>query len=81
MTDTDHYLEYLREHNFVITLGEIMKTRFACEYRKHHSLLRGKGYEIDCERAKPASNNVYRVTVAVKAPAQYKYEGQQGVLI
>jgi len=81
VTETDHYYNFLKDHNFTVTLGEIMQTRFACEYRKHNTLLRGKGFDVKCERnSQDPSRNVYRVTPKVE-PVEYKYEGQQGILL
>ena len=42
-----------------LTLGEIMQTSLAAEYRARMTELRGAGWSITCERRRPASMNLY----------------------
>lgn len=62
-TETDAFLEWFHSMGNVITLGEIMQTRFGCEYRKHISLLRDRGINIPppVKYSKEPSKNTYRI--------------------
>ena len=75
MTDTDKFLSFFEFKNNVLTLGEILQTHFSAEYRKHISLLRNKGYKIECKlnKKKPSEN-----TYTLLAPIAIRYEGNQG---
>ena len=81
MTDTQSFYEYFREHNFTLTLGEIMKTEFACEYRKHFTLLRkapefiGKQIRVKLNKKNP-SENLYFVEEEAPAPTIFETDGQ-----
>lgn len=59
-------LDLFQVYGGKLTLGQIMKTKLACEYRKEFSLLRQKGYRIDCERASEPSNNTYHLMGPVR---------------
>ena len=67
MNDTTKFFNYLKKHGCV-TLGQIMKTRFACQYRKHASLIRAMGHSVKViiDREKP-SNNLYVLKINEKA--------------
>lgn len=70
MTDTDNYLKFLLERGSV-TLGEILKTHFAAEYRKHNTFLRHRGFQITCERnGMEPSKNRY----TIKPPVKFEIE-------
>lgn len=55
----EYALELFQVYGNKLTLSQIMKTKLACEYRKEFSLLRQKGYRIDCERGAQPSDNTY----------------------
>ncbi len=51
-------LEFFRQNGNRVTLGQIMQTSLACEYRKLFSMMRGEGYQIQCKlnRKEPSLN-------------------------
>lgn len=94
MSDTQEFRHWIEDRGGKATLGEILNTHFAAEYRKHASLLRREGYTIECVmNHKEPSKNLYILTPPqesrkeVKAPgmpvnvAFYKAEGGQGYLM
>lgn len=64
MTQYQQILELFRANGNRITLGQIMQTTLAAEYRARISELRHQGYVIVCEKGKRASENVYRLEPA-----------------
>ena len=76
MNSTDRFLEFFHSHGNILTLGEIMKTAHICEYRKHISLLRHRGYKIVCvENRKEPSKNTYTLApCATPSPVHFSYD-------
>jgi len=58
MSDTKHFLQWMTDRGGRVTLGEILKTTFAAEYRKHISLLRRMGHRITLKQnfERPSEN-------------------------
>lgn len=48
-------------NGYRVTLGQILNTTLAAEYRARMSDLRREGFFITCEKGKKASDNVYRM--------------------
>jgi hypothetical protein len=61
MTQHAYLLEMFRTHGGMVTLGQIMQTTLAAEYRARISELRRQGFVITCTKGKRASDNVYRL--------------------
>lgn len=60
ISQKEQLLKMFRDNDNVLTLGQIMDTDHACEYRKNISLLRKDNYEITCTiNAKVPSENIY----------------------
>lgn len=72
----DQVLRLFAEHGNVLTLGQIMRTTLAAEYRARFTELRREGYVIACELKRPASQNLYTLTPPVKFE-----ESGQGMLL
>jgi len=58
----DQLIELFRANDWKVSLGHILKTTLAAEYRARMSELRREGYVILLERGKIASENVYRMS-------------------
>lgn len=59
MTQKQMMLELFRKNNNVLTLGQILQTTLAAEYRARITDLRHDGYVIECARNKTPSKNTY----------------------
>lgn len=60
MTQKEYLLELFFTHGRMLTLGQILKTRLAAEYRARMSDLRRMGFKIFCnEDVKRPSRNIY----------------------
>lgn len=59
MTQHEHLLNLFRIHNHRLTLGQIMQTTLAAEYRARISEMRRLGFSITCCKGKTASENTY----------------------
>lgn len=59
MTQHEQLLALFRRHGNAITLGQIMQTTLAAEYRARMTELRKQGYVITCQKSKKASDNLY----------------------
>ena len=59
MTQKERLLQMFRENNNQLTLGQILKSDLAAEYRARISNLRGEGYRIECTKNKKPSLNTY----------------------
>lgn len=59
MTQHEQLLDLFRRNGLKITLGQIMQTTLAAEYRARISELRREGYVIYCEKGRTASANTY----------------------
>jgi hypothetical protein len=76
-SQTDNYLDWIKQRGGSVTLGEICQTTYVCEYRRFNSELRQKGYEVTVKlNRKEPSKNLYEV----KEPMKFDESGQ-GVLI
>lgn len=77
----ERLLEMFRANGNRLTLGQIMQTTLAAEYRARLSELRREGFTIDCiqNRQKP-TENLYILTEHVKYTQVYFHKGQ-GVFI
>ena len=58
MSQLESYKQFVRDHGWRLTLGEIMKTSFGCEYRKNNTLLRHEGWSVHVvlNRVNPGMN-------------------------
>ena len=58
MTQLTAYKSFVRECRWNLTLGQILRTTFAAEYRKLHTLLRHEGWKVVCviNRKAPGGN-------------------------
>lgn len=59
MTQKLMMLELFRKHNNVLTLGQILQTTLAAEYRARMTDLRHDGFVIELCRGKRPSENTY----------------------
>lgn len=72
------YREFIRHNSYELTLGEILNTSFAAEYRKYHSLMRQDGWTVGVElNKKEPGLNRYKFV----EPLVVKYDGDQAVFI
>lgn len=62
MTQEERLLQMFRDRGNKLTLGEIMQTTLAAEYRARMTDLRHRGYIIECERRQPPSLNLYSLS-------------------
>jgi len=46
MTTLEQYVDFIDQRGPMITLGEILDTKHAAEYRKQHTLLRKIGWKV-----------------------------------
>lgn len=78
MTSIESFEQFWIDSGYQLTLGEILKTHFAAEYRKYISLLRPKyeaqGYKIKVilNRKEPSKNLYVRESIN-----KYEFEGDQ----
>ena len=76
MSDTTSFLEWLRARGGRATLSEILVTRFAAEYRKHKTLLKKRGYNIEVlQDHKEPGRNLYVLTDPF-VPPHFESSGQ-----
>ena len=59
MTQHQQLIDLFRRNHNRVTLGEIMQTTLAAEYRARMTDLRKKGYRFVLQRGKTASANLY----------------------
>lgn len=59
MTQKEQLLDLFRKYGGTVTLGQIMQTTLAAEYRARMTDLRHQGYVIAFERGKTPSENKY----------------------
>lgn len=71
MTQRQHLIALFKEHGNTLTLGQILQTTLAAEYRARMTELRHEGYTIRCYKikGKGPSENVYWLTEPVKFEA------------
>jgi hypothetical protein len=63
MTQKEHLLDLFRQNGNLLTLGQIMNTPFAAEYRVRFTELRREGYRIECaSNRKCPSRNLYSLS-------------------
>jgi hypothetical protein len=72
MKQSEQLIDLFRRNGRVLTLGQILNTTLAAEYRARMSELRRQGYTITCEKAKQASANIYRM-VEPEADGQMRF--------
>ena len=73
MTQSESLIDLFRQNGGRLTLGQIMQTTLAAEYRARISELRREGYSIECQiNRKSPSENVYRLT----EPTRFERNGQ-----
>jgi hypothetical protein len=68
MTRLESFKELVRSHGHLLTLGEILRTEHAAEYRKQITRLRHEGWSVVCvhDRTSPGRNSYgFIETVAV----------------
>lgn len=69
MTQKEQLLKLFRDNGNMVTLGMILKTSLAAEYRARMSDLRRDGYDITCTiNAKEPSENIYMLIEPQKHP-------------
>ena len=74
MNQTESFLNFIQFNHGTVTLGEIMKTHFGCEYRRMFTELRKKGWTVNVELdRKQPSNNRYLLI----PPMQFEPNGQR----
>lgn len=61
MSQATDLLDMFIAHGHKLTLGQILQTRLAAEYRARMTDLRKKGFTITLERGKQPSDNLYRL--------------------
>lgn len=61
MAQRERLLELFQLYGGKITLGQLMKTTLAAEYRARISELRNEGYQINCIKGPIPSENVYQL--------------------
>lgn len=71
MTQHEQLIDLFRRHGYRITLGQILNTTLAAEYRARMTDLRKRGFTIICEKGKRASENMY-VMVEPEANGQMR---------
>jgi hypothetical protein len=64
MSQKQDLLALFRSNGNQLTLGQILNTFLAAEYRARMTDLRKEGYVIVCERGTNPSQNVYRLIEA-----------------
>jgi hypothetical protein len=52
MSQLESYKQLVRDHGWNMTLGEILRTPYAAEYRKLNCLLRREGWSVVCVQNK-----------------------------
>lgn len=81
MTQKEQLLTLFRENDGHITLGQIMQTSLAAEYRARMTDLRHEGYTIALKRGKRPSENLYTLTQPIEPTSINFDEIGQGVWI
>lgn len=61
MSQREELLILFRRNGNRVTLGQILNTQLAAEYRARITELRHAGYAIALERGKTAGENIYRL--------------------
>lgn len=61
MTQKEQLLDMFRSSGGTLTLGQILNTTLAAEYRARMTDLRNQGYIIAFERGRTASENKYHL--------------------
>lgn len=59
MTQKDQLIKLFEHHSWRVTLGQIMQTTLAAEYRARMTELRRNGFVILYQRGKTPSENTY----------------------
>lgn len=59
MTQHEQLIDLFQRNGWRVTLGQIMQTTLAAEYRARISDLRRQGFTILCEKGKNPSDNTY----------------------
>lgn len=72
MTQHEQLIRLFERNGNRVTLGQIMQTTLAAEYRARMSELRRHGYRITCQRAAKKSENLY----VLEAPFAADPDGQ-----
>ena len=60
MTQHQQLIGLFQQFGYRVTLGQILRTTLAAEYRARMTELRRAGWTIDCIKGKTASENEYR---------------------
>lgn len=61
MSQVTDLLDLFIYHGHKLTLGQILQTKLAAEYRARMTDLRKQGFTITLERGKKPSDNLYRI--------------------
>ena len=61
MSQVADLLDLFILHGHKLTLGQILQTKFAAEYRARMTDLRKRGFTIILQRGKRPSDNLYRI--------------------
>lgn len=59
MTQHDQLIQLFKQHGNRVTLGQILQTTLAAEYRARMTDLRRRGFTILCEKKSKPSDNTY----------------------
>jgi len=66
VSQRDQLLELFHRNGDRLTLGQIMGTTLAAEYRARMSELRADGYRIECVQGSSPSQNLYVLSLPQK---------------
>lgn len=70
VTQREQVIDLFQRHGYRLTLGQILQTTLAAEYRARFTELRREGYTITCTKGKTASENLY----TLEAPTIFQIE-------
>ena len=66
LTQKEALLKMFRANGNRLTLGQIMRTQYCCEYRARFTELRQEGYAIGYTKGARPSENLYILTEKLK---------------
>lgn len=72
MTQHDQLIQFFERHGWQVTLGQILQTTLAAEYRARMTDLRKRGFTILCQKGKTPSENTYTM-VAPETTGQMRF--------
>ena len=81
MTQKQQLLQLFADNGGKITLGQILQTTLAAEYRARMSDLRREGYGIDCKTGTEPSKNEYRLVSVPLEEGKREYIKKSRVIL